>query len=105
MICRARSELVGVLACTFFLVNAFSQGAKVKSPNEPIEENDKDNPGARQQWYMQGRIAPKGKSPAALRLHAQQQKMAMRAQRAALARMRCEKQVAKRHLRTRDAVP
>ncbi len=63
--------------------NAFGQGSKRKSVYDPIEEKDRDRPDLRSEWMMRGRTAPKGQSAAALRLRAHQQKMAMRAQRAA----------------------
>lgn len=49
----------------------------------PTGEADQDQPEKRAEWNMRGRTAPKGESAAALRLRAHQQKMAMRAQRAA----------------------
>jgi hypothetical protein len=49
----------------------------------PTGDSDQDQPEKRAEWNMRGRIAPKGESAAALRLRAHQQKMAMRAQRAA----------------------
>ena len=63
--------------------NAFGQGSKRKSLYDPVEEKDRDRPDKRSDWMMRGRTAPKGQSAAALRLRAHQQKMAMRAQRAA----------------------
>jgi hypothetical protein len=80
-----RHLLAPLLAFTFLLPSAFGQGSKMKSPYDPIEEADKDNPGKRAEWMSRGREAPKGQSAATLRLRAHQQKMAMRAQREAAA--------------------
>ena len=71
---------------TFVFAAAFGQGSKMKSPFERIEDADRDNPKARAQWMMRGREAPKGQSAASLRLRAHQQKLALRAQRAEVAR-------------------
>ncbi|MBZ5719455.1 MAG: glycoside hydrolase [Acidobacteriia bacterium] len=61
---------------------AFGQGSKMKSAYEPIEEQDRDQPIKRDQWFMHGRIVP-GESAAALRYRAHLQKMQMRAARIA----------------------
>jgi hypothetical protein len=60
---------------------AFAQGAKIKSSYDTLEEEDR--PDRRAEWMNRGRTAPAGQSAAALRLRAHQQKMTMRAQRAA----------------------
>ena len=80
-----RLLLASFFAFTFLLPSAFGQGSKMKSPYDPIEEADKDNPEKRAEWMSRGRTAPPGQSAAALRLRAHQQKMAMRAQREAAA--------------------
>jgi hypothetical protein len=48
--------------------------------SEPVQEQDRDNPRARELWFMHGRTAPSGESAAALRFHAYQQKLQMRRQ-------------------------
>jgi hypothetical protein len=73
-----------VLAGSLFLPNAFGQGSS-KRMLPASDENDRDQPQKRAQWNMRGREAPKGESAAALRLRAHQQKLAMRARRAATA--------------------
>ncbi|HSZ61782.1 MAG TPA: hypothetical protein VK828_08285 [Terriglobales bacterium] len=50
------------------------------------KDKDDDRPDRRAQWMMRGREVPKGQSAAALRLRAHQQKMALRAARAAAAK-------------------
>src|SRR5438067_1587588 len=62
----------------------FGQGAKLRSPYEPVGEQDADHPSAREQWFLRGRIVP-GESAAALRYRAHLQKMQMRAARIAAA--------------------
>jgi hypothetical protein len=44
----------------------------------PIEDRDRDNPKARDQWFMRGRTAPNGESAAVLRFRACQQKLQLR---------------------------
>ena len=39
-----RLLLASFFAFTFLLPSAFGQGSKMKSPYDPIEEADKDNP-------------------------------------------------------------
>jgi hypothetical protein len=73
-----------LLACSLFLPNAFGQGSS-KRMLPASDENDRDQPQKRAQWNMRGREVPKGESAAALRLRAHQQKLAMRARRAAIA--------------------
>ena len=83
----ANRRLPVVLALFFGLFigapNLFGQGSKRMSLYDAVEEKDRDQPEKRAEWMMRGRTAPKGQSAAALRLRAYQQKMAMRAQRAA----------------------
>ncbi len=85
---RAMKSLKAV-ALFFLLVSllsplsAFAQVKSQKMHSASAGERDEDQPQKRAQWNMRGRIAPKGESAAALRLRAYQQKMAMRAQRAA----------------------
>jgi hypothetical protein len=79
---RALSSLL----CAFALmpcVLAFGQGAKLTAPSEPIREQDRDHPREREQWFMRGRTVP-GQSAAGLRYKAHQQKVQMRAKRAAI---------------------
>jgi len=77
---------VFTLALLFAISNdAFAQGTKIKSPYDAIAEEDQDRPDQRAEWMNRGRTAPAGQSAAALRLRAHQQKMTMRAQRAAMA--------------------
>ena len=73
--------------CAFLLsaVWAFGQGSKQTSEFEPIQDQDRDNPKAREMWFMHGRTVPSGEPAAALRFHAYQQKMQMRRQLAARA--------------------
>src|SRR5882724_84454 len=75
------------LSCLLFSVNPsiFGQAARV-NPSGAGEDADKDDPAARDRWFMQGRVAPKGKTPAELRWHAYQQKIQMRAARIVAAR-------------------
>jgi hypothetical protein len=69
------------LTLFFTCTSAFGQGSSQRML-PAAGENDQDQPQKRAEWNMRGRVAPKGESAAALRLRAQQQKMAMRAQRA-----------------------
>src|SRR5882757_6403029 len=75
------------LICLLFSVNPsiFGQGARV-NPSGAGEDADRDDPAARDRWFLRGRVAPKGKTPAELRWHAYQQKIQMRAARMAAAR-------------------
>jgi len=61
-------------------ISVFGQGSKMTSEFEPAQEQDRDNPKAREQWFMHGRTAPNGESAAALRFKAYQQKMQFRRQ-------------------------
>src|SRR5690349_18543178 len=69
-----------------FLVGSWAplwgQGARVRSPYEAETEADRDHTEQREQWFSRGRLL-KGKSAAELRYRAHQQKMQMRAARAA----------------------
>ncbi|HTR23399.1 MAG TPA: hypothetical protein VMI10_05400 [Terriglobales bacterium] len=56
--------------------------SKRKSVYDAVEEKDKERPDLRGRWMMSGRTAPRGESPAALRLRAFRQKQAMREGRA-----------------------
>jgi hypothetical protein len=74
------------LLCAFALLSctsALGQGAKVTALSEPITEKDSDHPREREQWFMRGRTVL-GQSAAALRYKAHQQKIKMRAKRAAI---------------------
>ena len=69
--------------CVLLLLTAisvFGQGSKMTSEFEPAQEQDRDNPKAREQWFMRGRTAPNGESAAALRFRAYQQKLQLRRQ-------------------------
>src|SRR5262252_8004852 len=79
----ARAWWIGALLLS--AICAFSQGSKQTSEFEPPQERDRDNPNAREAWFMRGRTAPAGESAAALRFRAFQQKMQMRQQFAARA--------------------
>jgi large repetitive protein len=61
---------------------AMGQGSRMRSETAPIEDADQDNPQARDQWFLKGRTAPPGYSPADLRYRAHQRKMQLRALRA-----------------------
>ena len=72
-----------ILGLIFGMPKALGQGSRVRSLNDKSGESDQ--PQKRAQWRIRGRLAPPGESAAALRLRAFQQKMTMRAQRAAQA--------------------
>ena len=55
----------------------WGQGSRQASPYSEIEEKDRDNPKAREQWFARGRTVP-GESAARLRLRAFQQKVQLR---------------------------
>ena len=59
-------------------------GAKMRSEYESIADQDRDQPQARDQWFMRGRLIP-GELAAVLRYRAHQQKMQARAARLAAA--------------------
>lgn len=61
---------------------AFGQGAKMRSEYDPIADEDRDQPEAREQWFLRGRTIPK-ESAATLRYRAHLQKMQARAARLA----------------------
>ncbi|MBZ5707039.1 MAG: hypothetical protein LAN63_16965 [Acidobacteriia bacterium] len=69
---------------TSFSALAFGQGAKMRSEYESVADQDRDQPQARDQWFMRGRLIP-GELAAALRYRAHQQKMQARAARIAAA--------------------
>src|ERR1700745_2085628 len=69
--------------CAFLISTlgvSFGQGSRQNSEFDAIEERDRDNPRARDEWFMRGRTAPDGESAAALRFHAYQQKIQLRKQ-------------------------
>src|ERR1700693_1072896 len=72
-----------LILSAFFSTSAFAQGSGKRMV--PAEGNERDLQQKRAEWNMRGREAPKGESAAALRLRAHQQKLAMRARRAAAA--------------------
>jgi hypothetical protein len=59
-----------------------AQGSRMKSETTPMGDVDRDNPQGRDQWFLKGRTAPSGTSPADLRLRAHRRKMQMRTMRA-----------------------
>jgi hypothetical protein len=59
-----------------------AQGAKAAPFSQPVAMEDNDHPEEREQWFQKGRTVP-GQSAASLRYRAHQQKMQLRAQRAA----------------------
>src|ERR1700733_8971997 len=71
--------MLGVLLSNGLVRTALAQGSKRASTYDLVEEKDKDRPDLRDRWMMRGRSAPHGRSAAALRLRAHQQKLAMRA--------------------------
>src|SRR5216683_6303552 len=73
--------LCTLIFSTLFSTNIFAQGSGKRLV--PAEGNDRDQQQKRAEWNRRGREAPKGESAAALRLRAHQQKLAMRARRAA----------------------
>src|SRR5712691_1892482 len=81
--CR-RCHILALWLVTLFSAFVFGQGAKVHSGYEPIQDQDRDQPTRREQWFMHGRTIP-GQSAAALRYRAHLQKMLLRAARAAAA--------------------
>src|SRR5450432_838287 len=78
----ALSFLLISLSSSIFSQAGFSQAGNAADS----DEGDRDNPTARDKWFMQGRVAPKGKTPAELRWRAYQQKIQMRAARMVAAR-------------------
>ena len=64
----------------FSICLVYGQGSKKSSEFDAIEERHRDNPRARDQWFMRGRTAPNGEPAAALRFRAYQQKLQMRKQ-------------------------
>jgi hypothetical protein len=57
---------------------SFAQGSKRATEYDSIGDRDRDNPKARDEWFMRGRTAPEGESPAMLRFQAYQQKLQLR---------------------------
>jgi hypothetical protein len=57
---------------------SFSQGSKQTSPEEQIQDGDRDNPQARDLWFIRGRTTPNGESAALMRYRAYQQKLQLR---------------------------
>jgi len=57
---------------------SFAQGSKRAKEYDSIEDRDRDNPKARDEWFMRGRTVPEGESPAMLRYQAYQQKIQLR---------------------------
>src|SRR5207248_7652932 len=62
----------------------FGQGAKVETPGKWVgesqerREDERSFPLARRLWFMRGRQAPKGETPAGARIKAFRQKQALR---------------------------
>src|SRR2546428_9585651 len=82
---QVRIYTFALLFVAFFGALVFGQGAKIRSPYEPIQDQDRDQPKQREQWFMHGRTI-RGQSAAALRYRAHLQKMQLRAACAAAAR-------------------
>jgi len=83
----ALSLLLLLFVSAICCLGAFAQGGAQKIPIATAVDHDKDQPEKRAEWNIRGREAPSStESAAALRLRAYQQKMAMRAQRAAKAK-------------------
>ena len=51
---------------------SFAQGSKRVTEYDSIEDRDRDNPGARDEWFMRGRTTAEDESPAMLRYRAYQ---------------------------------
>ncbi|HWX92089.1 MAG TPA: hypothetical protein VNY29_05605 [Terriglobales bacterium] len=83
----SRRCLASALWLLFFVCAAanlsLGQGSKQTSEYEPIKDQDRDDPQARDQWFMRGRSAPNGESAALLRYLAYQQKLQLRRQQVA----------------------
>jgi len=85
---KLRVALPLVVLC--FLLGSLSswmsaQGARM-TPSGVGDATDRDDPAGRDKWFMQGRVAPAGKTPAEMRWQAYQQKIQMRAARIVAAR-------------------
>jgi hypothetical protein len=76
---RARVLWAWVFVLSAICVAA-GQGSKKNSEFDAVEERDRDNPKAREQWFLRGRTMPNGEVAAALRFRAYQQKLQMRRQ-------------------------
>ena len=83
-----RIARLGFFCCLLVSLTSslFAQGARM-DPSGAGEQSDRDNPAARDQWFMQGRVAPKGKTAAEMRWRAYQEKIQIRADRMAAARL------------------
>jgi len=73
------------LLCTWVFVLtaiclAAGQGSKKNSEFDAVEDRDRDNPKAREQWFLRGRTMANGEVAAELRFRAYQQKLQMRQQ-------------------------
>jgi hypothetical protein len=80
---QASSFLCGLSLLAVLCGQGLGQGARVTSEFESPEEHERDRVIERDRWFMRGRIAPAGQTPAALRLRAHQQKIQLRAKVAA----------------------
>ena len=63
-----------ILLC-LMVPSAMAQGNSPAAPAIAEPDSDRDDPAARDQWFMQGRVAPKGTNAADLRWKAYQQKI------------------------------
>src|SRR5438552_19087218 len=54
----------------FVVPVSFAQGSKRATEYDSIGDRDRDNPKARDEWFVRGRTAPEGESPAMLRFQA-----------------------------------
>ena len=86
-LCRCLAFAFAILLFPGLSIELSAQGTKVGSEYEPVQEQDRDQPQAREQWFLHGRLIP-GESSAALRYHAHLQKMQMRAAQAAARKCR-----------------
>ena len=65
-------------------IAGFGQGSRPLSAYDSIDEKHRDNPQARDAWFMRGRSGVPGESPALLRYQALQQKLQIRKLRTAV---------------------
>ena len=84
---RSRSAGLWVLSFLAICLSTLlvAQTARV-GPSGTGEASETDHPAERERWFLQGRVAPPGKTAAALRWRAYQQKVQMRAARIVAAR-------------------
>jgi hypothetical protein len=85
---ECRAARLWVIVCLLFSLSPFlvAQGAPSSPASSSEEDADRDHPAEREIWFMQGRVAPKGKTAAEMRWQAYQQKIQLRAARMMAAR-------------------